>query len=263
MVRIAALSYLQNIALLLCLAGSLFHPLSARSATTDPGDIYKGALWLLQQADAARDEGKTDDAVEAYRSTLEIYESMARQFPRWERDLVRFRATYCREQLEALTGLAAPSPEATRQSTAVLAEAGALRKKGDRVAALSKLTKQIRQDPGNPNLAALLGIVLLEQGQAETCAILLRPWADGATPSVGHLMTLAGAELALGNWSDAKRRLDQAAKLDPNQAAIHYNFVQLYLTGDAADVESASAAYLKYLSVGGTQDSEIENRLKQ
>lgn len=269
MLSIAKVSCSQSIASTLCTLLLALLPVHRATAAPDPGDVYKGAYWLLQQADAAREAGQVEDARKSYTSALDVYKTISIKFPSWEKDLVQFRMSYCREQLEALgkdaTGAIVEDtlPESTADPDAQLAEARELCVKGSAEQAASILADLIRMDPTNRIPRELMGIAQCQMGHYADAISLLGALAGEPKPSLETLLALAAADCGAGHWKDAKLVLDNALLLEPNTPAIHFDLAQLYLNATPPDLESASAAYLKFLSLGGQHDPTMEHHLQR
>jgi tetratricopeptide (TPR) repeat protein len=63
---------------------------------------FKEAYRLLSLADDARDREAYEEAINGYRKVLDLYLELARQYPQWQPAMVRFRITYCDDQLNNL-----------------------------------------------------------------------------------------------------------------------------------------------------------------
>ncbi|MCZ7593272.1 MAG: hypothetical protein M5U15_14550 [Kiritimatiellae bacterium] len=87
--------------ILTLLAGFALSPAHAQqNLTADQADAYKAVI----QADLARDNGAIAEAQRLYRQALDLYDAIARKEPNWHPEIVEYRVSYCRSQIEALKG---------------------------------------------------------------------------------------------------------------------------------------------------------------
>lgn len=87
--------------ILTLLAGFALSPAHAQQdLTADQADAYKAVI----QADLARDSGAIAEAQRLYRQALDLYDAIARKEPNWHPEIVEYRVSYCRSQIEALKG---------------------------------------------------------------------------------------------------------------------------------------------------------------
>lgn len=90
-------------AAVLALAAVLLLPvLPARAAATnysDPEQILTDAYVAVAKADTALDGGDYPAAIDLYSEALALYSDMASQFPTFKPSLVRYRNTYCQNQI--------------------------------------------------------------------------------------------------------------------------------------------------------------------
>lgn len=88
-----------SIAALLALAAA--RPAGAASARdySDPEQLQTDAYVALAQADTALDEDRLADALALYEDALQLYNGLADQFPSFKPAIVRYRTTYCKNQI--------------------------------------------------------------------------------------------------------------------------------------------------------------------
>jgi tetratricopeptide (TPR) repeat protein len=96
---------IQQIGPCLILAAAVFAAGDGFAQQANPMDstlAATNAYAAMVQADHARESGNWPDAVKGYRDALEQYRLLASSCPDWEPETVRFRITYCANQLDAI-----------------------------------------------------------------------------------------------------------------------------------------------------------------
>ena len=88
--------------------------LAADRPAADPAQLQTDAYVALAQAEAALDANRPDDAAALFRQALDTYNAIARDYPDFSAATIRYRSTYCQNQLadlEARLGVASrPKP---------------------------------------------------------------------------------------------------------------------------------------------------------
>lgn len=66
---------------------------------SDPEQLQTDAYVALAQADTALDESRYADALVLYEDALQLYNGLADQFPSFKPSIVRYRTSYCKNQI--------------------------------------------------------------------------------------------------------------------------------------------------------------------
>lgn len=66
---------------------------------SDPEQLQTDAYVALAQADTALDESRYADALALYEDALQLYNGLAEQFPSFKPSIVRYRTSYCKNQI--------------------------------------------------------------------------------------------------------------------------------------------------------------------
>ncbi len=217
----------------------------SRAAAPRAQDQFDATFRLLEQADAARGEGRTDDARRLYGAAIAAYQELAAKHPDTQTELVLFRIGYCRNQIMGL--LAAPATAAVTGATnAVDTPAPAPRDPPGKAAVL----------PVAPSVAE--GIALCRTGQFERArTILSRHLTDAPDDPVG-LLAMGTACLGLGDNIQAIAMLKRAVEMAPAMGEAHYNLAQLLVRATAPDIEAARHHYRESIRLGGMRDDDLE-----
>lgn len=283
--------------LLLCLL------LSARICAADAPDTgpdkerIMEAFNLMEAADQARDAGTHNEALQSYGKALDAYMQLAREYPNWQANLVRFRIAYCRDQLKVLLGLgAAPEDNATPPtpiptdiaatsspphlaetpdplptvaapgSTSagtngldhITAAAKTLLANGEFVKARLILMEGMGIDPDHYLVRLLLGVAQCEAGRFDDAALLLKQLAEENPSDPNVHVALAGAYIGMGESLDARKEVATAIKLKPGMPEAHYNMAQILISLKPPDTQLARYHYGKALELGAKPDEKME-----
>ena len=66
----------------------------------NPHALFKTAYAWVETGDTFLEQSLHDNACDAYMDALAAYERIAREFPKWNPDVVNFRIQYCRNKIE-------------------------------------------------------------------------------------------------------------------------------------------------------------------
>ncbi len=93
--------------------------LSPAMRADNAANQFDAALALLNKAEAARDAGKSQDAITLFDKAFEHYMGLSEKYPTWQPQVTRFRMNYAKDQMQLLLrrgGWLAPSdkPKAKR-----------------------------------------------------------------------------------------------------------------------------------------------------
>ncbi len=89
---------MKHLYILLLLSVLCFFP-GAAAAQELAAKLQTEAYVHLVNADQSLDAGQLDDAVRQYQAAREFYNRLAMEFPSWEPRIVRYRVTYCDNQI--------------------------------------------------------------------------------------------------------------------------------------------------------------------
>jgi len=202
-------------------------------AQDSPERQFDAISRLLEKADLALDDNKTTDAARLYGASLAAYRDFAERFPEHQVELVRFRASYCRQQLMNLLA----QKKATERLAAQPAQSGTT-------------DQAIRQ-----------GVALCLEGRfADAEAAMHNPAGDAAASPM-HAMVMATARLGSGDLDASRQHILRALEKDPQNGAAHYNLVQLMLRDPAPDYEAAREHYRQARRAGVPADTDLESVL--
>jgi hypothetical protein len=101
-----------------CVSGLLLAALVTVAGVTATGssaapaaDLRLRAYATLVLADEARDQGRWEEAHASYSEALEHYRTLAKEDPKWQPEIVRYRVRYCTQQLAKLAPRLSPPDE--------------------------------------------------------------------------------------------------------------------------------------------------------
>jgi tetratricopeptide (TPR) repeat protein len=241
---------------------------------------FHRAYETLIQADAARDDDRSAEAIDLYQAAADAYMLLARQYPDWQPQIVAFRIAYCSNQAQGLmryTGRDEPDPALAppldRPSGAdtnapavdmddlstvlrVLLEEG---KTDDaRQMAMDAMT----QDPDNADIRVWLAAIQCRSGRFEDAAYLAGSVVEDMPGNAEAHLLLAAAHAGTGRLKDAEEEVRFALDLKPDLAVAHYNLAWLLVNADPPDLENARLHYVESRRNGGTPDPALETRLE-
>ena len=205
-----------------------------------PGkEAIMAAFDLMEAADTARQQKNHPEAMTLYGKALDAYMLLARDYPGWQTNLVRFRIAYCRDQLKALLGLAGgtqPPPAAVSNITPPRVSADTSTPSSilePRV--LPPLvppgTTNITPSPGTNTLTQITSRakVLLSEGKFVQARLLLM---EGIVIDPDHYLVrllLGVAQCEAAKFDDAALLLKQLADENPTDPHVHIALAGAYL----------------------------------
>ena len=227
------------------LAGVVCLALTAPEARGDAAgrieDHFDATFRLLEQADAARAAGKTDDARRLYGATIATYQELAAKYPTVQSELVRFRVAYCKNQIIAL--LTDQNRPAADDAAAAPQTAG------------PPPTPTPRR-PVDPAVAQ--GLALCSGGQFEAARHAVAAYCAAAPDDPIGLLVQATASLGLGENETAVALLKRVVAAAPDLREAHYNLAQLLVRTATPDFETARRHYQESIRRGGARDEDLE-----
>ena len=266
---------------------------AALRATPAPADApaeaeLASAYETLVQADVARDAGKAEAALAAYKAAMDRYLSIAKAHPDVQPGVVAFRVAYCDDQIEALLRATAdpdtpPTPEpeglvvSTNAAQAIrepagppdanapalpaadaLVEARLLLRSAEPEAARSLLLPALQADPDNPALRLLMGVAQCQAHNFDDAIHLLTGLVgDNPTNALAHT-ALGTAYFGAGRTEEALTEVRRALVLDPAMSEARYDLAQLLLTLQPPDLEGAREQYRQALALGAPPDKRLD-----
>lgn len=252
---------------------------TAPAQETPPASVqFQNAYKLLSQADAKRDTRQLSDAINMYSDALNAYIDLANKYPNWQSSVVKFRITYCNEQVETLLkevgSMSEPTPsdaEGTDKSTQeeiaqrvrqITDSAGALMKNGQHAKARVLLLDGLKLNPDDHDTRLLLGIAQCQAEKYNDAIYLLKELSTENPTDLKVNVALGTAYYAVGQTEEAKKELNKALSLNPSMKEAHYNMSQLLIDSDPPDLEQAIEHYKTALKLGSPQDKALEARLR-
>ena len=240
-------------------------PLAAGADTTAtvPGkDQIMSAFDSMDAADQARQKKAYDEAMKLYGKALDAYMLLARDYPQWQTNLVRFRVEYCRDQLKVLLGLVgntrASSPAGTTP-VPPMAIAPVPSTPATNAGPASPLTFRppstntvapvdLADPPPGDSLQQITAKakVLLSEGKFVKARALLME-GIGIDPDHYLVRLLLGvAQCEAGRFDDALLVLKTLAEENPSDPHIHIALAGAHLgLGDSGEAKKEVAAAIK------------------
>jgi tetratricopeptide (TPR) repeat protein len=262
---------------------------NASGKDTPASEQFDKAYKTLSAADDARDSEHTGQAVTLYKQALEMYMDLAKKYPSWTPGKMKFRITYCNNQIDALmkggdkpantasagdatadattpAGQTPPQPTArqvTREQNAMSVEQ--IKGTASRLLALGKtedakalLIEGLHLDPDNRSIRLMMGIAQCQSGMFTDAVYVLAELAKDEPSNPTTLLALGAAYFGLGRLDDAVKALKDAIELNPTVPEAHYDLAQLLRLTSPADVGAIKTEYEKSLSLGGGPDKELD-----
>jgi len=231
---------------------------------------FERANQSMQQADEAREREQWSAAAAGYHQALFYFEQLIHLNPDWQNTLVRFRYSYCNNQLQAMLQKSnqpaplpsLPVPPSPPSAQARIRQAVDLIRSGDFARARPILVEGIQADPDAFEARFLLVAIDLQTNRLDDARFL----ADGLRfdhprdPAL-HLL-LAGMHLAEGDLVQSERLIRESIRLNPRLPAAQFNLAQLLLLQTPPRIKDARQAYQRSLRLGGTPHTPLEERLK-
>jgi tetratricopeptide (TPR) repeat protein len=237
---------------------------------------FRDAYVLLSNADEARDGSRYSISIALYRKALDAYIELAEKYPDWQPAVVRFRLTYCDNQLKAIlenikSGKIKlqqdPAAAAARQLARVdlgeaLPDARHLMLEDKDTEARKLLLDALRADPDSITVRLLIGIVQCKLRKFDDTVFLLENLVE-ERPGLGIAHTILGtAYYGLGRTDDARKQMEKALELDKTLKEAHFNLAQIYLTIKPPEFDTAREHYETALALGVPRDKEMDLILK-
>jgi Flp pilus assembly protein TadD len=276
--------------LILCLGFCAFCDGKEQNASSQFDDAYKA----LMAADDARDTNKNGEAIKLYKKALELYMSLAQTYPSLQPGVVKFRITYCNNQIESLmqrtddkhasepsSGAVDQSDESGRVKQAngkptsgssdkdthaadveqIKSTAKGLLLSGESEQARALLMEGVHLDPDNKTMRLMIGLAQCQGGLFTDAVYLLAELVrEDPTNAQAHL-ALGTACFGLGRFDDAAASLKRATELDPNLAEAHYDLAQVLRMTKPPNMAGAREQYQKALKLGLKRDKELDSIL--
>ena len=240
---------------------------------------FKAANETRIKGDNARDGGNTGEAALAYREAMTAYQKLANKYPDWQPGVMKFRITYCSNQLEALTkktaGGTLPPPEAAEQRVPetpatpaaqmknIKAGATQLLLKGETVKARELLMEGMRLDPDDITVRLLTGISQCQAGEFDGAVDLVKQVLVEAPSNACAHVVLGTILFSQGKTAEAEQELRRALESSPNLKAAHYDLARLLMMNVPPDVVQARSHYTKAIQLGATPDRSFESLLNE
>ena len=243
---------------------------------------FREAYLLLSQADYARDNQHFTLSIDLYRRALDRYIELAQKYQDWQPGVVRFRLSYCDNQLKALLknvedGKIKLRPPGSDADTVVPPEGAAsdgkssvgdsIRKVKEFVAAgdvnhaRNLLLETLRSHPDNIVVRMLIGVVQCEARKFDDAVFLLENLVEETHGNADAHVILGTAYFGLNRAADAIGQMKKALELDPSHKEAHFDLAQILLSVRPPDMEEARTHYRKALSLGAAGDPELDTML--
>jgi hypothetical protein len=224
----ASLSLLKLIATLL-LAVVLSHPMRAM-AEASADRQFSAISRLIEKADRTLEDNNWQDAARLYGATIAAYRDFSERFPDYETDLVKFRVSYCRQQLMNML---------------------AQKRARERAAATDSTPPPDKQ-------IIEMCTRLCKEGRFEEAQTEMDSLQDASRQSTPVLLLQATINVGLGELKQARTIIETILEGDGENGIAHYNLVQLMLRDPAPDYESARQHYREARRLGIPPDSDLE-----
>lgn len=210
--------------------------LSAPQSTPNTQDHLRAVDRLIAKADEARSKGDNERAARLYGATVAACGEFERVFPDQKQSLIRFRRTYCHNQLALLPSIAPrlPRPPAQQQPMDV-------------------------RMPSSVSSGSVAECVrLCQAGKFKDAERLAEQMVQvNKRDGIAHLL-LGTAALGLGRTTEALTEIRLATVLSPDSQEAHYNLAQLLMRAAPSDTEAAKRHYIMAVELGAMRDEEIE-----
>lgn len=263
-------------------------PVTAQEGEPDlstASGLLDHAYSSMVKGDIQRDNGNPKAAMDAYRTALSGFIRASQKYPELDPEVVRFRMTYCDNQIETLmkndgiNGSRNPSTpeERDKMAPAHIQTAGA---NADAVSLqLRSIRKQIsqreltearkalivllKQTPDDPEVRTLMGIVQCMLGRFDDADNIITTLLKERPDLRRAYAVLATAKLGLGKIKEAKQALEKAIDMGTSSPEIYYNMTQIILATEPIDAAAARENYKKSLRLGGRPDPDLDYLLKK
>ena len=246
----------------------------------------------LQAADEVWHAGNMAKAAEFYQAAGDTYRQVEQLVPNMENGLIRFRISYCANQVDQIQKAAkekakpepvlvthppaltrgsegaTPPPDETRAPAAAevvdapreLALAQRLITSEHPEDAVPSLIKVLRDNPTNRLAVLLMATVRVQQGRYDDAIVTIEGLRD-ANEDAAVLLLASGAYCGAGRYFDALLALDQVLKKNPDLPQAHINMAYLLLEMSPEKRAEAESYYKYALKLGIPRDALLEKRL--
>ncbi len=204
----------------------------AAQPQTDADQAFGAISRLLEQADTALDRNDTANAARLFGATLRAWRGFAERFPAYAPDLVHFRMAYCQNQLDKLEQLA-------RRDTQRKAR---------------QATNQPSAMPPRVQKVPVSALPAIRSGTPDQ----IRQIAADVPSSSAATYIKAAAFVSENNLPAARILMEDLLKHHPEEAAAHYNLVQLLVREEQPDMDLARTHYQQARRFGAPRDEDLE-----
>ncbi len=258
-------------------------PLPVESTATR----FNFAHHLMQSADDARAQGDLRTATILYEEALKEYDTLTKTYPDWDHALSRFRADYCRDQLQdlqrrdrnlkALSSTPQPTastpPPATNSveknsSTPSAPTLEITRRKASELLrqnhaedARLLLLDALRANPDDAQLRLLIATAQCQLGNFEDALYILEPLVEEHPNAASAQLALGTVYLGLGAPDRALTCVQRAVELDETSHEGHYNLARILLLLNPTNRVDAETHYQRALTLGATPDEDLQRLL--
>jgi len=191
---------------------------------------FASIAHLLEQADQAFENRAWEQATRLYGSARRAYEQFAETHPTFAPDLVRFRISYCRNQMAVIRQKQEEQPSPQISTTT----------------------------PSDTQRVIISPVVLraLQNGEHDVTEASYAASRATGDPSADLLQATIYANK--GNFEAARATLERFIEQFPTNPAAHYNMVQLIMRDDQPDFEKARHHYRIAIDNGAPRDEDVE-----
>lgn len=238
---------------------------------------FEQAYLLLTQADRARDAQRFSVAIELYRRALDRYIELANTYPDWQPGVIRFRLSYCDNQLKALLRsveegtiklrssrgggpgpAAGQAPEGTPQEVRpALREATGYLVEGRAADAKRVLLEVLKNAPDNITVRLLIGVAQCQARRFDDAVFLLENLVEEMPDHADAHVILGTAYFALNREDDAVEQMSRALEINPSHKEAHFNLARILLSRKPPEIDKAREHYHKALSLGASPDPDM------
>jgi len=255
---------------------------------------FDGAYKALMVADDARDANRAGEAIKLYKKALELYTGISQSYPSLQPGVVKFRITYCNNQIESLMQRTddkhvsepsssafdwpdgsskikqpsvPPAPGSSDKDSRgvdvekIKATAKSLLLRGKSEEARSLLLEGMHVDPDNKTIRLMVGLAQCQGGMFTDAVYLLAELVREDPRNAQAHLALGTACFGLGRFDDAVASLKRATELDPNLVEAHYDLAQALRMTKPPDLAGAREQYRKALKLGAKRDRQLDSIL--
>ena len=253
-------------------------------------ELMEGASTNIDAAVDFADEGKTTEAIEAYRRALAELDRVESEYPeranKPEFATLRNKRAYVNAAIDTLllgqiksNAKAVAVSDTTELEKKLAAERAA--KKGEKVQEVPKVQKDQevpkdqeipkvqeveKQEPADKTKRPLSArdrvIADIEKGDWRAAELGIQEMLASKPNDAVALNLKAAMEVEQGKLKAAEDTLDQAIMSNPRSPQAYYNMADLMLKRDPPNVGSARRYYETGRAMGGQRDERLEGALK-